>query len=107
VEVDCKIFTVAITAFANTTAIFTTVVAIVGPPLSLLAIVTFVQHIITLKTHIFISFHSGNGNGDGDGDGNWDGSGNSDGNGKAMIDRGLLCASNDTIVAITYFSFYI
>ncbi len=100
-EVDCKIFTVAITAFANTTAIFTTDVAIVGPPLSLLAIVSFVQQIITLKTHIFISFHFGNGNGDCDGNGNGNGSGNSDGNGKAMIDRHLLYDSNETIVAIT------
>ncbi len=106
-EVDCKIFIVAITAFANTTAIFTTVVAIVGPPLSLLAIVTFVQQIITLKTRIFISFHSGNGNGDGDGSGNGNGRGNSDGNGKAMIDRCSLYDSNETIVAISYFSFYI
>jgi hypothetical protein len=52
VEVFCKIFPVAITAFANTTAIVNTVVAIVGLPSLLLAAVTFARQIIVAKTNV-------------------------------------------------------
>jgi hypothetical protein len=57
VEVYFKIFTVASITFANTTAIVTTVVAIIGPLLSLLAIITIVVKIdVSQQCYIFL-FH--------------------------------------------------
>jgi hypothetical protein len=57
VEVYFKIFTVASNPFANTTAIITMAIAIVGPPLSLLAAVTIVMKIdVSHQCYIFL-FH--------------------------------------------------
>jgi hypothetical protein len=59
VEVYFKIFTVASIAFANTTTIVTTAIAIVGPLLLLLAAITIVMKIdVSHQCYIYL-FHFG------------------------------------------------
>jgi hypothetical protein len=89
VEIYCKVAAVAITTFANTTAIITMVIAIFGPPLLLLRCRYLCATDYKLKSsilHICISFCFGNGNGNSDGNdnGNGDGHGNSNGNGNCI-----------------------
>jgi hypothetical protein len=91
VEVYFKIIPVASTASANTTAIVTTGIAIVGPSLSLLAAVTIVWQTIAVKIdvsrqyYIFFSFCFGDDDGDGDGKGNGNDDGNGNGDGRLLF----------------------
>ncbi len=79
-EVYFKILTVASIAFANTTAIVTKVVAIVGPPSLLLAAITIVVKIdVSHKCYIFYLFCFGND----DGESNCKGNNNDDRNGNS------------------------
>ncbi len=85
VEVRWNVVAVAITAFANTNAIVTTVIAIVRPLLSLSRHCHLCATIYcgdfnrkSSMLHIFISFHFDNDGGDGNGDGNDDSNGDGD-----------------------------